>query len=388
MEIAQALLYWFDQHKRRHLPWRQDPTPYHVWVSEIMLQQTRVETVIDYYNRFMAKLPDISALASVAEDELLKLWEGLGYYSRARNLQKAALEIVHCHGGEIPRDRADLLALPGIGPYTAGAIRSIAFQEADIAADGNAYRIAARLTMEEGLVDKPQTRKNLEAYLKNQLSVERPGDFNQALMDLGSGICLANGTPLCDACPLFAACQAGRAGLGSAYPKREKKKKKGLEQLTVLVLRRGTDLFLAKRPKGGLLAGLWALPMWSGHLSQKEVEERLARMLPSTPYRLKSVRALGPARHLFTHKEWQMVGYEILLCESTDSQYSTGKEARRSSDISFLKEKGFVEERLSDFYAALGFPSDPASHFTWAPPEQVQENLAIPTAYQAFLREA
>ena len=222
-QTAEPLLEWY-QKNARVLPWRsENPNPYHVWVSEIMLQQTRVEAVKPYYERFLSALPTVQALAEADEELLLKLWEGLGYYSRVRNMQKAAQQIVAEHNGEIPAEYSILLKLKGIGPYTAGAIASIAFSKPCAAVDGNVLRVMARLTADEGNIAEPAVRKYWEKEIMEALPKERPGDYNQALMELGATLCLPNGAPKCELCPLRAYCLAYRKNQTMLFPVKTKK---------------------------------------------------------------------------------------------------------------------------------------------------------------------
>ena len=344
---------WYDTH-RRDLPWRKDRDAYHIWVSEIMLQQTRVEAVRPYYERFMAALPDIKTLAECPEDELLKLWEGLGYYSRVRNLQKAARQLAgsdlpepdrlrhlpsdskslpdpssdskslpgtSSDGGSLPHlppDRESLLRLPGIGEYTAGAIASIAFGQAVPAVDGNVLRILARLYADERDVRKPAVKKEytreLEAAMLSFFSGEQPitpGTFNQALMDLGALICLPNARPRCEECPLADCCRAHRDNSEMRYPVRGARKERKIENRTVLLIRDGKHVVLRKRPAKGLLAGLYEFPNVEGAADR---EQALAAVKEAGFVPLQ-IRPLEPAKHVFTHVEWHMTAYEIRIAE-------------------------------------------------------------------------
>lgn len=328
------LMAWYATH-RRVLPWREDPTPYHVWVSEIMLQQTRVEVVKGYYERFMQVLPRVEDLAQVDEDRLMKLWQGLGYYSRAKNLRRAAIQIVE--NGEFPDTVEELLRVPGIGPYTAGAIASIAFGRPVLAPDGNAYRIAARLSAEEEEVEKQTTKKRLETVLMQMLDPHHPGDFNQALMDLGALRCLPHGQPLCAACPLQADCKA-RDPL--AYPRRKPKKKRRVEEKTVYLVCHDGRILLTKRPDQGLLAGLWSLPMDDAGITLDEAEEKWGGR----------ANDMASSVHVFTHVEWKMKGIRIDLDDT---------------DLSVLKEN--------------------VENYRWAGAQELEEEIGIPSAYRPFL---
>ena len=274
--LAAPLLTWYDIHKRV-LPWRGIRDPYRIWVSEIMLQQTRVQAVLEYYARFMAELPDVYALAAAGEERLFKLWEGLGYYSRARNLHRAAQVLVNDCGGEFPHTREELLRLPGVGDYTASAIVSIAFGEPEPAVDGNLLRVAARVGgIAEDIMDA-RVRKRFRAMLTESIDCERPGEWNQAMMDLGATVCLPNGAPLCEKCPARAFCAAYQNGMTDVLPVRAAKKPRRVEERTVFLLVRDGRLALRKRPAKGLLAGLWELPNVPGNLDEAGAAITLAQ---------------------------------------------------------------------------------------------------------------
>ena len=307
------LMAWWDENKR-DLPWRRDPSPYHVWLSEIMLQQTRVEAVKGYYERFLAALPTLSDLAVAEEDTCLKLWEGLGYYSRVRNLRKGAVFVMEELGGEIPSSYDALLKLPGVGPYTAAAIASMAFGEAVPAVDGNLLRVFARVTGCGEDILKTGTKKLAESFFEGIIDRDRPGAFNQALMDLGATVCLPNTAPRCGECPWKDACAAHAEGRETELPVRIKKQKKTTEKMTVLLIRHGDRIVLRKRPEEGLLAGLYEFPNVPGHLTQKEAAAATEE-LGFTPLRLTK---LPPAKHIFSHKVWDMTAYEIRADEWQD----------------------------------------------------------------------
>jgi len=309
--FARTLCDWFASSKRL-LPWRQEPTPYAVWVSEIMLQQTRIEAVLPFYERFMAELPDAAALAAVDGDRLMKLWEGLGYYSRARNLQKAAVILTECYGGEMPCDYDMIRALPGIGDYTAGAIASIAFGIPVPAVDGNVLRVLARLTACEDDVLNMSTKRRLTELCATLVPKDRPGNFNQALMELGERICVPNTMPHCEACPVKAYCAVGGTEKAAQLPVRIKKTKRRIESKTVLVLltdEQPARVLLHRRPPRGLLAGLWELP---------NIDAKTEPTLPlDTLVRVSDWAELPESRHVFTHKEWHMTGWLAVVkpCE-------------------------------------------------------------------------
>ena len=325
-QTGAPLLAWYAQ-SRRDLPWRRTRDPYQIWVSEIMLQQTRVAAVIPYYERWMAALPDVFALATIDEGALMKLWEGLGYYSRARNLQKAAKIIVNDLGGEFPRSREGLLALPGVGEYTAGAVASIAFGLPVPAVDGNVLRLAARVAELRGNVLDPAVKKNIAAAMELAVPPEDPGSYNQALMDLGATVCLPNGAPLCEDCPLRDLCRARALGIQAQLPLREKKARRRQEALTVFVLVREGKVALRQRPDSGLLAGLWEFPHVPGALEEAAAGEALASFgLTALDWRQKLT-----ARHLFTHVTWEMTGYEVLVKGRDTAGFTWADEAALSA---------------------------------------------------------
>ncbi len=304
MALTPPLLAWYDR-SGRTLPWRSVVTPYRTWVSEIMLQQTRVSAVIPYFERFMTELPDIAALADVPEERLLKLWEGLGYYSRARNLQKAAKVVVSDLGGELPKTCAALKTLPGIGDYTAAAIASINFGEPVAAVDGNLLRVAARVSGCADDIMDAKVRKQFTAHLNEAIDPARPGAYNQAMMDLGATVCLPNGAPKCGACPARAICAAYKNGLTEILPVRAKKKARKIEERTVLLLFRDGKIALRKRPDTGLLASLWEFPSVPGSLDEAGAALALAQLGLTAG----SIASAGSAKHIFTHIEWDMKGY-------------------------------------------------------------------------------
>ena len=309
-DIPNLLLIWYDKN-RRILPWREDPTPYRVWVSEIMLQQTRVEAVKPYFERFMKALPDISTLAEAPEEELLKLWEGLGYYNRVRNLQLAARQIMDDYGGRMPDSYEELLKLKGVGGYTAGAIASIAYQRAVPAVDGNVLRVTARLLKDSRSTGDPKLKACVEQRLMDILPIDRPGDFNQALMELGACVCIPNGEPLCGSCPLKSLCMAHMDGVETQYPKKVSKKPRKVEEKTVLVIRDKNRTAIRKRPEKGLLAGMYEFPTMAGFCSANDVVAYLAE----AGIKVLRIQPLEDAKHVFTHREWHMKGYMIRVDE-------------------------------------------------------------------------
>ena len=305
--IAPPLLRWYEQNKRI-LPFRTLSTPYRVWVSEIMLQQTRVSAALPYFERFMEALPTVKDLAECDEEKLTKLWEGLGYYSRVRNLQKAARILVEQYGGELPADYDALLALPGIGAYTAGAIASISFSLPVPAVDGNVLRVFSRLLLDDRDVTQPAVKKDLTRTVMACQPPERPGDYNQALMELGALVCVPNGPPLCDRCPLAGLCLAKKAGCQETLPVKAPPPQKRLEEKTVaLVISEAGQVLLQQRPKKGLLAGLWQPVLLDGRLSSEQLQTELSA-LGLAPI---IEKPLPGARHVFSHIIWQMNG---VLC--------------------------------------------------------------------------
>ena len=304
-KLPEALLPWYDA-GHRELPWRQDKDPYHIWVSEIMLQQTRVEAVKGYYARFLEKLPTVESLANCDDDMLHKLWEGLGYYSRVRNLKKAAVQIVTLHGGVFPQKYADVRALSGIGDYTAGAICSIAYNQPTPAVDGNVLRVISRLTDDHNPIDLPAFKKTAIAQL-SQIYPDRAGDFTQALMELGATLCGPNRPPDCENCPCKGFCLGFKTGNAPQLPKKSPKKQRRTEEKTVFILFCDGRFALEKRPNQGLLAGLWQFPNTPGKLAAQEILCRVEN------YSLKPREIILQVerKHIFTHIEWDMRGVYV-----------------------------------------------------------------------------
>ncbi|MBO4871899.1 MAG: A/G-specific adenine glycosylase [Lachnospiraceae bacterium] len=306
-DAAPLLTEWFAR-KGRPLPWRGTKDPYRILVSETMLQQTRIETVLRYFDRFTARFPDLKSLAESDEEEVLKLWEGLGYYSRARNLKKAAERCVVEYGGRLPQTAAELKKLPGVGEYTAGAVASLAFGEAVPAVDGNVLRILARFFADERDVTEPAVKKEAAALLKEVLSgLPGPGLFNEALMELGEVCCVPNGRPFCRGCPWKEACLAVRRGLEEDLPLRGAPKPRRIEKKTVLLLGCGGKTALEKRPEKGLLAGLYGFPLLDGWLERADIRA----FLESYGAGRAPIREAGEAVHIFTHVEWHMKAFRI-----------------------------------------------------------------------------
>lgn len=307
-QIESPLLAWY-QENARDLPWRHTRDPYKIWVSEIMLQQTRVEAVKPYYARFLDALPDVYSLANAPEEQLLKLWEGLGYYSRVRNMQKAARSVVELYEGLFPSDPILLQKLTGIGEYTAGAIASIAFGIPAPAVDGNVMRVLARITGDRRDIFDPALKKEYSRMIAPFISKIDPSAYNQGLIELGATICLPKGSALCSICPLSSLCTAYRDSEVEIIPAPKQKKQRKIENRTILLLQSDREVLVEKRPNKGLLAGLWQLPSLDGHCSESEVLT-YARLIGLDVIRIEPLPA---AKHIFTHIEWRMIGYKLVL---------------------------------------------------------------------------
>ena len=313
---------WHDKNAR-DLPWRGETEPYRIWVSEIMLQQTRAETVIPYYTRFLAHYPDVTALAAAPEETLLKDWEGLGYYSRARNLQKAARVVAFELEGRFPKSIPGLRALPGVGEYTAGAIASMAFSLPEPAIDGNQARVLSRLFAIEGIMNQPETKKRLREQALRLMDQARPGDFNQALMGLGALICLPR-RARCESCPAAELCRALALGLTAELPRLPARAGQRVERRGVALVFFENKVLVRKRPDSGLLAGLWEFPHFLDARSDQALTEALAEM----GVRVRAHRAGPGARHVFTHLIWEMRGhiYQALNGEAEGGRYVSARE--------------------------------------------------------------
>lgn len=310
-KIVKPLLDWYQENKRV-LPWREDADPYHIWISEVMLQQTRIEAVIPYYKRFMRELPTILDLAQVEEDRLLKLWEGLGYYNRARNLKKAACEIVSKYHGAFPNNYEKICDLPGIGEYTASAIASICFSLKEVTVDGNVLRVYMRLRNSCENIDSLSVRKEVR---KNLMTIipKASGNFNQALMELGEVICLPNGVPKCNICPLQKLCKAKKEHTYLSIPIRNQKQQKKNQKYTVLLFICGNKIALHKRGEEGLLKNLWEFPNISGDYTKEEI----IQYLTDGAIKVESIVPSISYTHVFTHVKWQMKSYIIKTAEES-----------------------------------------------------------------------
>ncbi len=306
------LVSWYREN-RRDLPWRKDKDPYGIWLSEIMLQQTRVEAVISYYGRFRKQYPDVKGLSEADNETLLRLWEGLGYYSRVRNMKKCAQILIEKYEGILPADREELVKLPGIGSYTAGAISAIAYGLPEAAVDGNVLRVLSRYFAIQNDIKDPKLKKELEQtvtdfYQKNRVSdPEYISDLTQALMELGAIVCLPNGKPLCENCPFSSDCKANQENLTDSIPFRSGNKDRKIIDRTLFVIRRADDFLLHKRPSEGLLAGMYEFIGIDKKLDQEEA----LRYLKGMGIEAVEISPLPSSRHVFTHLEWQMEAYEI-----------------------------------------------------------------------------
>ncbi len=336
-KLPEVLPDWYEKNKRT-LPWRADQEAYHIWLSEIMLQQTRVEAVKGYYQRFLAQLPDIESLANCDDDRLHKLWEGLGYYSRVRNLKKAAQVIMTEYGGRFPDQHSQVLKLPGIGAYTAGAICSIAFSQPTAAVDGNVLRVVSRVCKNYDPIDLPAVKVRVQQELEEIYPTDRPGLFTQALMELGATVCVPNGAPKCDVCPCRSFClgQSDWQNLPVKLPKKERKQ----EDRTVFILSCDGYYAIEKRPNKGLLAGLWQFPNVSGFLTPDEA----IAWAESEGMHPKDVLLQIQRHHIFTHIRWDMRCYYIQI-------------------------------------------KDRVSRYTWLTLREMDEQAALPTAFRQFREE-
>lgn len=336
--LPECLLPWFEASKR-DLPWRKDHDAYHVWLSEIMLQQTRVEAVKGYYLRFLDVCPTIEALANTDDDTLHKLWEGLGYYSRVRNLKKAAVQIMQLHGGKFPCTYDEVLALPGVGEYTAGAVCSIAFGLPTPAVDGNVCRVMARFLNDSRPIDLPGVKKEYAKRLR-EIYPAQAGDFTQALMELGATLCGPNRAPACGNCPCKGMCVGFRTGNADKLPVKTPKKPRKTEKLTVFILNCNGKFAVQKRKSTGLLASLWQFPNVAGTLTTETAMDTVEKM-GITPIQIHKILN---REHIFTHILWQMQGVYL--------------------DV---KNEG--------------------GGYTWLSEEEINKAIALPTAFRQFWKE-
>lgn len=319
--IVEPLLQWYKENARV-LPWRENSDPYRVWVSEIMLQQTRVEAVIAYYQRFMENFPNIEILAVAPEEKVMKLWEGLGYYSRARNLKKAAEVISEQYKGKFPEEYSEILKLPGIGKYTAGAISSIAFGQPCSAVDGNVLRVITRLEENGTDIKDEKFKKQIGEKLEAVYPVGCCSEFTQSLMELGATVCVPNGEPKCEECPLKRGCSAYKNNTWQKYPvKQEKIKRKRIDK-TVLILSIEQKIAVRKREEKGLLGGLWELP----NVDEKMNEQEVKQWLEERGIEVIQIKKHKSAKHIFTHLEWYMKCYHVVCKEENSSFEWASKE--------------------------------------------------------------
>lgn len=338
--MERPLLSWYEAHARS-LPWRERPEPYRVWISEIMLQQTRVEAVKPYFERFMEALPGIYELAGVPEDRLLKLWEGLGYYSRAKNLKKAARILVEQYGGELPASWEELKKLPGIGSYTAGAIASIAYGISAPAVDGNVLRVISRVTGSREDILKQSVKSRMEQQLLEIMPKDGASSYNQGLIEIGALVCVPNGAPLCGECPLASVCAARIRGITGEIPVKTPKKARRVEDKTVMVLWRNGRVAIRKREDTGLLASLYELPNLEGCLDKEAVLSGLGA-------RGAKIEPLPASKHIFSHVEWHMTGYRVELSDE--------------------------------------LPEGTFEDFLWVTPEEVKKTYSLPNAFKAYTK--
>lgn len=341
LKAARApVLSWYRKN-RRSLPWRENRDAYRIWISEIMLQQTRVEAVKPYFARFMEHFPTVQALADAPEEELLKCWEGLGYYSRARNLQKAAKVIVSEYGGVLPASREDLLSLPGIGSYTAGAIVSIAYEIPAPAVDGNVLRVLSRVGGIREDILKQSTKRKMEEQVQVILKEGDAGDLNQALIETGAIVCVPNGEPLCGLCPFFSVCEAREKGLISEIPVKTPKKKRKIEEKTVLLIEYKDRIAIRKRSADGLLASLYEFPNIEGRLSREQVGDLMEGQ--------GTICCLKEAKHIFSHTEWRMAGYYISLSGLPAAWQAEGMDGMIFAEREELKSRYPIPSAFSAF---------------------------------------
>lgn len=305
-QIKKPLIAWYKKNFR-DLPWRKDRIPYHIWISEIMLQQTRVEAVKDYYMRFLMECPDIQSLAQLSDERLLKLWEGLGYYNRANNLKKAANVVMDQYREEFPNEYEDVIGLPGIGEYTAGAICSICYDEATPAVDGNVLRVMTRLSDWHAVIDEQKTKKLARQMLLDLYEQGDCGLLTQSLMELGAVVCIPNGEPKCADCPLQMYCRAYALKNYMELPQRKEKKSRKIQEMTVFILRCGNEYAIRKRQAKGLLANMWEFP----NINQKMETKDAMCYIAGQGYEPIELEKMIPYRHIFSHVEWHMQAYYI-----------------------------------------------------------------------------
>ena len=363
--VEKPLLSWYHS-RARSLPWRDDPKPYRVWISEIMLQQTRVEAVKPYFERFMNAFPDVKALAEADDDYLMKMWEGLGYYNRARNLKAAAIMVMEEFNGKIPAEKEDLLKLPGIGSYTAGAISSIAYGMSNPAVDGNVLRVLSRLWGDTSDIKKASVKAAMEQEIAEVMPKDAASSYNQGLIEIGALVCIPGGEPKCSECPLASLCITKKKGLWKEIPVKATPKPKRLEEKTVFLVEWNEKVAIHKRPPKGLLASLYELPNTKGHLTKEEAAEQVKSWI----YGEKgsgfenlhiSAEPLETAKHIFSHVQWDMVGYRVKIsCENEENA-------------------GDLPENISENISEN-------THFFMVDKTVLKEEYSIPSAFGAYIR--
>jgi A/G-specific adenine glycosylase len=340
--IRRELLSWYREN-RRDLPWRRERDPYRIWVSEVMLQQTRVDTVIPYYERFLEQFPTLSALAEAPEEQVIKVWEGLGYYSRARNLHAAVKEVAARYGGKVPDDPEEIATLKGVGPYTAGAILSIAYNKKAPAVDGNVMRVFSRLFALEDDIARVATRKKMERIAVELIPEEAPGDFNQALMELGALICTPV-SPQCLFCPVQTVCDAFRLGMEQELPRKKKAKSPRPVDVIFAVLRADGRTVAEKRPDDGLFGGMWGLPTLE-YSTREDPLETVRKLCDTNRIPVTNLFMKGVFTHIFSHLHWKVVVVEVRVaarCEELPEGWHWVEESElRQKPFSNVYRKAF-----------------------------------------------
>ncbi|MGN2995787.1 A/G-specific adenine glycosylase [Enterococcus faecium] len=345
-EFQDQFIQWYEQEKR-NLPWRYNRDPYRIWISEIMLQQTRVDTVIDYFYRFMEWFPTIEELATAPEEKLLKAWEGLGYYSRARNIQAAAKQIMSEFDGKMPQTPEEISSLKGIGPYTTGAIASIAFGLPEPAVDGNVMRVVSRLFCIEADIAKASSRKIFDEAMRKIIDETYPGEFNQAMMDLGSAICTPT-SPKCEACPIQAFCLANKRGIQTSFPVKTKKAKpKDIYYISAALQNHSGAYYFEERDSQKLLANMWTFPMvevtqeeyerlkkgWEAKREVDLFDDLVAEDGKELPFEKQELfiwqtRHLGEVTHVFSHLKWHVLLFYGRATEEAEQEFTENKTSK------------------------------------------------------------
>ncbi|NBG87260.1 A/G-specific adenine glycosylase [Isachenkonia alkalipeptolytica] len=366
--FQRSLLQWYQKNKRT-MPWRDIENPYYTWVSEIMLQQTRVDTVIPYFLRFIEKYPTVKDLAKGEDEDLLKLWEGLGYYSRVKNMKIAAREVVEKYDGVFPKERKALESLKGIGEYTAGAIASIAYEQKEPAVDGNVLRVMTRITGNHGDIKLGKTKKEITHGVRKLLPEENLGDFNQGLIELGAVLCTTAKAPDCEICPVSEFCLAFEKNLQGALPVKGKAMKKRLEKKTVLIFTYKEQLFLRKREERGLLAGLWEFPNIKGHIKEEALKEILEKEqhLAEENLTVENITRLEDSKAVFSHIQWNLMAYQVNLKSSEGPP----------EGLRIKEDKNYLELPVEEVM----------DNGRWIPREEVRKDYSIASAFKAYRKE-